>query len=101
MNTSGLSRHTFQPVHAPIDEEKCSAEFTALSTLESDGVKCLIPANQKLGCCCFRVNYAILPHARSLLSNMACKLEEKDPMNAVGNGGRIKMAADKDAIMCC
>ncbi len=63
-----------------------TAEFIALSTLELNRVKCHLPANQKLGCCCFRLNDAILPHVRSLLGNMdECKLEEKDPMNAVGN----------------
>ncbi len=29
--------------------------------VELYGVKFHLPANQKLGCCCFRVNYAILP----------------------------------------
>ncbi len=59
------------PAHVQlIDEGILSVEFIALSTLELNGVKCHQPANQKLGCCCFRLNCAILPHARSLLNNM-------------------------------
>ncbi len=57
---------------------KLSAEFIAVSSYK---VKGHLPANQKLECCCFRVNYAIPPQswARSLLSNM----DAQDAMNAV------------------
>ncbi len=41
-----------------------------ITSLELYRVKWNLPTNQKLECCCFRVNYVILLQARLLLGNM-------------------------------
>ncbi len=74
--TCALRTSVTYTVKGSIDEGILSAEFIALSTIELKGVKFHLPANQKLGRCCFRLNYAILRHARSLLSNTDARAHE-------------------------